>query len=218
ARHREAAELSRNAARAEFTVRETNHRVKNSFAVMASIVRLRTAELPNECRDLGDLLTAQLASFQRLHEQLQEASKSSQMPLRTFLSELLSNAFPERPGFHIDVSVEGDDPVVSSKIAAPVGLIASEIALNSMKHSFTPDRRNAFQAVVDKSPAQGARRAGQLTVVLSDNGPPQSPQVFTGGTGTGMRLVRALARQLDAELHVSGHAGPTFTLKIPLPE
>ncbi|MFP4567110.1 MAG: response regulator, partial [Spirochaetaceae bacterium] len=45
ARHREAAELSRNAARAEFTVRETNHRVKNSFAVMASIVRLRTAEL-----------------------------------------------------------------------------------------------------------------------------------------------------------------------------
>jgi two-component sensor histidine kinase len=217
-RHRDLVQLSRNVAHAEFTVRETHHRVKNSFAVMASIVRLRTAELPNECKNLGDLLTAQLASFQRLHEQLQEASRSSHMPLKTFLSELLSNIFPEQPDFHIAVSIDGEDPVVSSKVAAPVGLIASEIALNSMKHSFAPDRRNAFHAQVKKTPVDGEQSGGELTVVLSDNGPPVSADVLTGGGSTGMRLVRALVHQLDAELHVSGHPSPTFALTIPLRE
>ena len=211
ARHRETAQLNRNVAHAELTVRETNHRVKNSFAVMASIVRLRTADLANECRSLGDLLAAQLSAFQRLHEQLQEASRSSHVPLKTFLSKLLSNVFPKRPGLNIDVSIDGEDPVLSSKIAAPIGLITSEVALNSMEHSFTPERRNTFRAEVE-------RTAGKLTVVLSDNGPPVSSNVLIGGESTGMRLVNALVRQLNGELHVSGHPSPTLALTIPLRE
>lgn len=210
ARHRQVLGYSRDAAHAKLIVRDTNHRVKNSFAVMASLVRLQTGNLPAECGSIGELMAAQLSSFRRLHELLQQTPGNSTVPLRDFLSKVLALAFPHWPGYDVEVNATGDDPCVGGEIAGPIGLIASEIALNAVKHSFASDRHNQFFAHVVRDDD-----AGELRVRLSDNGPSVSPEVFESSSSTGMRLINVLVAQLEGDLSIRGDPSPTFELTIP---
>lgn len=212
-RHREAVRFMRDCADAKFMVRETNHRVKNSFAVMSSLVRLQTRELPAECGTIGELMRAQLSSFQRLHELVQQTPDNSRVHLRVFLSEVLTSAFPDWPSYAVQVEVAGDDPVVGGEVAGPIGLIVSEIALNAIKHSFAPHRHNQFFAYVSVEPD-----AGELRVRLSDNGPSVSPEVFKNSTSIGMRVINTLVRQLEGYLEIRGVPSPTFEVRIPWQE
>jgi two-component sensor histidine kinase len=213
-RHEAFVGLQHGLARAENATRETNHRVKNSFAVLASLVRLQTSrDRSRDPREFGQLITAQLAAFQHLHELLQETPLENRVRLRTFLERVVSAVFPSWPDFEVDVTTVGEDPLLSGRRATPIGLIAAEIAMNSAKHCFAPGRENEFRTIVTLKP-----EADKLILEFTDNGPPLSPDALTEKASTGTHLMGALVRQIGGELEVRRTPSPTYRLEVPFEE
>ena len=94
--------------------------------------------------------------------------------------------------------------------AVPVGLIVNEAVTNALKHAFPGERQGAVTVRL--------RRHGEsrLRLEIADDGVglPGSDAGAPGGSGT--RLVRLLARQLDG--HAAWHARPGTTVVVTFPE
>lgn len=95
-------------------------------------------------------------------------------------------------------------PVAYLGLALPPGLIAMEVLSNALKHAF-PGKGAGEVTVSFRSPCEG--RLGALEVRDNDIG-------GEGGAskGTGLNLVRAIAKQVGGRIDVAVDKGTVFTL------
>ena len=117
----------------------------------------------------------------------------------------------------ISLKVSGEGGSATSRQAESLGLIATELVINSLKHAFSEDTKE-----------------GQITVAydvsgtdwklsIADNGVGKPDVVAQQKTGLGTGIVKALAQQLGAKVETL--AGPegttvsvthaTFSVKVP---
>jgi chemotaxis protein methyltransferase CheR len=111
-------------------------------------------------------------------------------------------------GRQISLHVLGEDGSVSCRDAESLGLITTELVINSLKHAFRDDAKDGRITVAfDVSGTNW-----KLSVV--DNGAGRPDGMFAqakSGLGTG--IVTALAKQLDAKVDtVSGTMGTTVSV------
>jgi len=95
----------------------------------------------------------------------------------------------------------------------PLTQICAEVVTNAAKHAYASEVHGEIRMSCRKTPA------GALMVEISNDGHglPRDLNPATGG-GLGFQLVRALARQLKAEVAFESHpAGLTFRLTLPGP-
>jgi two-component sensor histidine kinase len=94
----------------------------------------------------------------------------------------------------VELEFAVDEIDLSPDLAVPVGLILNEFVTNSLKYAFG-GRGGVIKVVV-----QILERGG-LNLRISDNGKglPSERQAAKPGSGTGMKLIEALARQLGAK-------------------
>ena len=131
-------------------------------------------------------------------------------PYLSKLCEALSDSVigESRP---ISLKVQGAGGHLSSRQAVSIGLVVTELVLNSLKHAFPPDTR-AGQIVVAYEIA-----GANWKLSIADNGI-GVPQDGTGPSkekksGLGTSIVKALAQQLEAQVEVSsGPKGTTVSL------
>lgn len=76
-----------------------------------------------------------------------------------------------------------------------LGIIVNEMLINTVKHVL-PCHKDCYVAIDCK------RMDGELRFFYSDNGPADSLEVKEEMGGIGMRLIKKLAKQIDAELHI----------------
>jgi two-component sensor histidine kinase len=94
--------------------------------------------------------------------------------------------------------------------AIPCGLILTELISNALKHAFPAERSGTLRIGL------GRTGSGGIELVVADdgvgmptNGPPDSD------ASLGLRLVRSLARQVDADLTILGQEpGTKVTLEL----
>lgn len=104
--------------------------------------------------------------------------------------------------------------------AIACGLLINELVSNALKHGF-PHREAA----------ENAKMMGEITIVFSqvsegtlflevkDNGVGLPKEVNIGETNSlGLRLVRALTRQLRGQLEIQTQGGTVFHLTFPQPQ
>jgi two-component sensor histidine kinase len=106
----------------------------------------------------------------------------------------------------LSIDVEVDDSVTDADISVSLGLIVTELVINALKHAF-PGHRSG--KIVVGYEAHGAN----WTMSVSDNGlgMPDSPDGAKPGLGT--NIVEALAKRLDAAVHVAS-ANPGTAVSI----
>jgi two-component sensor histidine kinase len=91
--------------------------------------------------------------------------------------------------------VDTDDSQIPGNASVSMGLIVTELVINSLKHAFPDGRRGAIR--VDY---RGTAAAWKLTV--TDDGIGMNGELDSSA-GLGTNIVTALARHLEAEVHVS---------------
>jgi two-component sensor histidine kinase len=100
------------------------------------------------------------------------------------------------------------DPVdVAFEQAAAMAAIANEFVTNAYKHAFPAGRmgRVAIRGTLEAD--------GRVTVVLRDDGVGMASGA--GGSGLGMRIMRASAQQLGADLDTApAPAGTGFAVRL----
>src|SRR5665213_1654918 len=182
---------------------EMQHRVANSLQIIASIIMLKakTVESEETRRHLQDA-HQRVMSVATVQQQLHASAATGSIEMKPYLSKLceaLSNSMigDSRP---ISLKVSGEGGVSTSRNAESLGLIVTELVINSIKHAFNNDTKDGQITVsYDVSGTDW-----KLSVV--DNGIGKPDSVFAqpkAGLGTG--IVNALAKQLDAKVDtVSG--------------
>jgi two-component sensor histidine kinase len=106
----------------------------------------------------------------------------------------------------IALVVDADDCITTANTSISLGLLVTELVINSLKHAFPGDRRGRIN--VDYH-VQGADWA--LSVADTGIGMPKMLDGAKAGLGTS--IVQAIARQLDAEVAVTdGDPGTTVCI------
>ena len=109
----------------------------------------------------------------------------------------------------VDIDVQADEMELAIDRAVPLGLILNEAATNSLKHAFGPDAGGRISVKLVAGVGYGE---GRLTV--SDNG-----RGITGSspTGSGLKLIAALARQIGGRVEQdSSDRGTSTSLIFPV--
>jgi two-component sensor histidine kinase len=190
---------------------ELQHRVANSLQIIASIIMMKaqTVESEDTRRHLRDA-HKRVLSVATVQQQLHASGALGSIEMGPYLSKLceaLSSSMigDDRP---ISLKVVGETGSNTCREAESLGLIVTELVINSLKHAFSEDTKD-----------------GQITVAydtfgtdwklsVADNGIGRPEGVFAqpkAGLGTG--IVNALAKQLNAQVEtVSGSKGTTVSI------
>ena len=202
-------------AEKEVLLREIHHRVKNNLQVITSLLQLQTgylhdprdAEMFQECQ-------ARIHAMGLVHDRLYRSGNLATIDFSEHLRELttLIARGQAQASDRIRLVVETEPVQMDLDMAIPLGLIVAELITNTYKHAF---RERSDGLVTVRLFLEGE---DQLSLTVEDDGVglPAGLEPEMART-LGLRLIRALARQLRAEISIaSTEAGTRFSLRFPL--
>lgn len=185
-------ELRSALARVDVLRREVDHRVKNSLASIAAVVRMQAARTDNaEVRTALAEVQSRLSAQAALHEQLVIGSDSESADLADYLDRLappLRTLLPE--GVALEVVAQPIE--LGSEQLGRVGLIVNEFVTNTGKYGFPADATGAVTVT-------GAwLDDGTYRVTCADDGQADETALAAarGSKGLGARIINAAAVSL----------------------
>jgi len=142
ARHRRAAQLKLTNAlkEKELLIKEINHRVKNNFSILISLLRISKDQgLTNDPKILLEEYEHRIFSMMKIQDLLFETENYAEVKIAAYLNELIKEFKTSHPELaaNIHTEIESSNYSIESKSALHIGLIVTEIFLNSVKHSVT---------------------------------------------------------------------------------
>lgn len=184
-------------------VREVSHRVKNSLAMVAGMLRLqsRAAGDPGARRVLEEA-QGRVEMVAQVHDQLWRQEDVQSVDLAAFLGGLCARLQETAPAGH-RVVWRLNPMVVPTDRAIPMGLLVNELVTNAFKYAY-PDGAPVDGGEI--SVAVASARENGIRIEVSDQGvglPEDFNPADRRGNSLGMRLIHGLARQLGAELEVT---------------
>ena len=129
--------------RIELLVREMNHRVKNLFAVVGSMISLAGREDPALRGALKDV-RARVNALALAHTISQGELTNRRAGLREIVRMILT---PYEADHAIELT--GDDPVLAWRATTPIGLIVHELATNAVKHGALGGHGGRLDVAID---------------------------------------------------------------------
>jgi two-component sensor histidine kinase len=193
----------------QLLMQELQHRVANSLQIIASVL-MQSARKVNSEETRGHLSDAhsRVMSIATLQKQL-AATHEGVVELRSYFTQLchsIAASMIADPGF-LSLTVTADDSKVDARISVSLGLIVTELVINSLKHAFPTGPRDGLITVDFRSVGTG------WTLSVADNGVGFPSEEEGGQPGLGTGIVEALATQLEAEV-VIRHESPGTTVMI----
>jgi two-component sensor histidine kinase len=194
------AEQAKIAKEKDLLLNELQHRVKNNLQMIESLLALQIrSERSAEGRDALQRIQDRLRPLLLIDRQLQSDDPLADVDLAAFLDELCRHLVDFHGGAEGSVDLEATlEPLMMSRDrAVSIGLIVNEFVTNSFKHAFT--KRGGKLSVTLQ------RDADHVLLALADDGPGLHPEAQDAGIG--LRLIPALAEQLQGEVAWQNGAG-----------
>ena len=190
----------------QMLLEELEHRVVNSLQIIASIIMLKARAVESEetRRHLEDAHN-RVISVATVQKHLHGSAANSFIEMRPYLATLCaalaqSMISDNRP---ISIKFDGKGGNCTWRDAESIGLIVTELVINSLKHAFDGTTEDGeIRVSYDVS-------GTDWQLAVSDNGCGKPDGVFAQPrTGLGTGVVKALSKQLDAQVvTVSGALG-----------
>jgi len=181
----------------ELLLAEMIHRVNNSLSIVASILLMKAQTVQSEeTRNHLKDAHGRILAVARVQGQLRPASYGDPISVGSYLGKLCESLGSSMivDGQPIVIRVDADDGQLTSERAVSLGLIVTELVINSIKHAFPAGARGEILVTYEST-----QNAWRLTV--SDDGigahvdldaPPRS--------GLGTNILESLSRQLNARI------------------
>jgi two-component sensor histidine kinase len=184
-------------ARHEVLLREVDHRVKNSLQLVISFLRLQGdgAEQPEVRRHLQEA-AGRISAIARVHQRLNQAAKIESLDLGAYLADLCKDVDEVAANCTVIAEVIPGVEIATVR-AISTALLVNELIANAAKHAYGEGASARIWVALTR--LDGNR----IAIAVRDEGIglPEGFDVHNG-KGLGMRIVNALARQLEAEIQV----------------
>ena len=193
----------------ETLLREIHHRVKNNMQVMSSLLSLqsRVASNPETSRMLEENQN-RIQSMALLHELLYQSEDLAVVDFSKYIRRMAEHLFRSYGVESRQIRLHSQlDPMgLELDDALPCGLLISEVISNCLKHGFPQGREGEVRISLCRQPTT-------VALLLADNGVGLPDNLdWTTSRSLGLRLVRALAQQLRADLNIRSHGGTEVKL------
>jgi two-component sensor histidine kinase len=201
------------AAERELLIHEVNHRVANSLQMVSAFLRLQMSGTPGE--DSRQALAAAIArvdAIGNVHKQLHVSSSVHVVDLPNYLEPLITGLAKGMAGADAAarVSISADPVVVSTETALAIGIIATELVINALKHAYPAGDPGAVRVRCVSDGRDG------LLLSVEDDGRGIAADRPPGGSGLGQRIIGMLAGRLQAAIEQDGsHRGTRIVVRIP---
>jgi PAS domain S-box-containing protein len=192
----------------EALLREVHHRVKNNLQMLGDLLYLQSEAVasPDAQAALRDAY-ARVFTIARLHEHLYQSMQRGHVLIQDYLGKLLAGLQSLHPGVPIVLDGIGDGIALEPDRAIHAGLIVNELVTNALKHA-CPDGATGAVTVTLRT------MADEIEMVVRDNGRGLPATLDLEHARTlGLRIVRTLARRLQASVHVDNTPGAAFTIR-----
>ena len=195
----------------EMLLLEMQHRVGNSLQIIASILLMKArAVLSEETRLHLHDAHQRVLSIAAVQKHLQATGRGELIEVDSYLTKLCETLASSLIGGSraISLTVNAQIGKAESSQVVSIGLIVTELVMNSLKHARLSETNDA-QIIVAYEVAEASWKLS-----ISDNGT-GNPDLNVGMPkhGLGTSIVQALSKQLDAQLEVSsGPQGTTVTI------
>jgi two-component sensor histidine kinase/HAMP domain-containing protein len=205
--------ISRALQEKEVLLREIHHRVKNNLQVVYSLLSLQSRDC-DDARIMGLLADSRqrVKTMALVHETLYDSPELGRVSAPAFVRKIADNMVsvfqPAETG--VDILVDVAPLELSLDQAVPAGLIINELVTNSIKYAYPQGRSGSVRVEVHEP------ENGWLELCVRDEGVGLPEGLDVRSTATlGLRLVVALAAQLQGHLDVHSGPGARFTVRFP---
>ncbi|MCX7551636.1 histidine kinase dimerization/phosphoacceptor domain -containing protein [Xanthomarina sp. F2636L] len=177
-------------------LKETHHRVKNSFQIVSSLLYLQSENMEDkEAKIAIQEAQNRVRSMVLIHQKLYNKDQLVGINTEEYFNDLVKDIF-ESHQFQeqaIRYKLQVEPIILDVETITPIGLILNELIINSIKH--------AFEKVTDKSllTILFTQEDKALVLKVIDNGKGFSGEVKDSSFG--IKLMKALSKKLRAEIH-----------------
>lgn len=190
-------------------VQEASHRVKNSLAMVTSLLRLqaRNGASAETASALGEA-EARITTIAEAHDQLWRSSTVGEIEIREFLIDLCARLQEQSQTVTLECDVASLS--MSAERAIATGLLVTELVTNAMKYAY-PNGTGTVSVTLTADDV-----GFNLTVRDQGRGLPAGFDLKNAGRSSlGMRMIDSLSRQLRGRVEIDTVAGTTFNVTVP---
>lgn len=188
-------------------VQEASHRVKNSLAVLSSMLRMkaRFSETSTEAEALGDA-SDRVIAVARTHDRLWREAGSETVDLGALLTDVCETLTEQLD--HIEIRCTAEAIEVSPDRAVSFALLLTELVTNAAKHAYGVKGGvvNVHLYHID----------AERLLTVSDQGVGLGADFSietTGEKSLGMNLIQALTQSVGGTISVVSNGGATFSIR-----
>lgn len=213
-RAKERAEQEVRAARdrAELLLAEVNHRVANSLALTASLVRMQASAVTDPiARDALNETQARISAIAQLHRRLYTSDDVRTVELDAYIAILVReldssmSAAGRGSATRLDLATFA----MPTDRAVAVGMIVTELLTNAYKYAYPGGAGGEIRVKLQPT--------GESSAILSieDDGIGWNGKGKPKGTGLGTRIVQAMATNLGSEIvYGDGSSGTRVEIRL----
>ena len=185
----------------EVLLQEMQHRVANSLQIIASILLLKArAVTSDETRHHLHDAHRRVMSVAAVQQHLHASEGIDQIEVRSYLTTLCESLATSMvgEGSSTVIAVTADKGTIDSARAVSFGLIVTELLINAIKYAFPVPTRD------DRIDVRYEINGTDWKLSVADNGVGKAADDDPKSGGLGTAIVKALVRQLDAQLETTG--------------
>ncbi|MBP0439040.1 sensor histidine kinase [Tianweitania sediminis] len=194
--------------RAELLLAEVNHRVGNSLALVAALVRMQASAIadPGAKEALAET-QVRISAIANLHRSLYTSDDVRNVALDDYLATIVAE-------LGTSMSASGHKPLVKLDLdrysiptdkAVSVGMIVTELLTNALKYAYPTEEKGEVRLILRRS------EDGAALLTVEDDGIGWNGTGVAKGTGLGSRIVKAMAANLGATITHGDGVGGTCT-------
>lgn len=202
---RQNVEISAQHEHQKILLKEIHHRVKNNLQIISSLMSLqRRAVADKEVVEVLNDSRRRVEAIALIHQKLYQDNRVNRVDFKSYLEEIMESQQEVTP--HIKCNVEAVELILNLDTAVPLGLIISEMIVNSIKHAFGNVEDPELNVIL-------SRDGDDYELILKDNGigfPLDFDLAKPQSLGT--EIIIALTDQIKAKIEHSNDNGAQFKI------
>jgi two-component sensor histidine kinase len=178
-------------------LKEITHRVKNSLAIVASMLKLQAREVSDPAVTPHlEKAAYRVSAVAKAHERIHQGNGPDRLDLGIYVRDVCKDLNDAAPLRRIEVTAESGIMVMTDR-AIPIALMINELITNAAKYAYQDDQIGNIWVRVSR----GADDKIELSVRDEGRGLPPDFELRSA-PGLGMRILEALSRQLNATIEL----------------
>lgn len=195
----------------QFLLKEMNHRVKNSLAIVASLLNLQARDIGNpELTSHLNEAANRIAAIGKAHDRLSYGSHMERMDIGQYIEAICKDLDESVANCEV-VTDAVDGILVPTDRAISIALLVNELIANAAKHAYKDETGGKIWITVDRQTDDA------IVISVRDEGAGLPPNFdINHAKGLGMRIVTTFAKQVNATIVVhSREPGTEFVFSMP---